>query len=119
MDPTLSPPSPSAVVDPLFRLLEQSMTAWRVLGRVRRGEDGAIVVEGLGRVLEIRPAAPGLPFRWMMTIDGRQKPALSIISVLRQVRGALDPNFKPVKIRFPPPPLEELGGGSAGPREEE
>lgn len=98
------PPTPSP--DPFLRVLQHSLVAWRVIGRVRRVEDGAYLVEGLGREIRIEPAEPGLPFRWMVTTDGRRRPALSIITVLRQVRGALDPSFKPVRVRIAPLPID-------------
>lgn len=91
--------------DPFLQLLEHSLMTWRVLARIRKEPDGTIAIDGLGRQIRIGRAAPGLPFRWMVTTDGRQRPALSIITVLRQVRGALDPSFIPVRVRVPPPPF--------------
>jgi hypothetical protein len=41
----------------------------------------------------------------MVTIDGRTRPALSILAVLRQVRMALDPDFAANKIRVAIAPL--------------
>lgn len=95
--------SDSRADDAFRNLLEQSLITWRVLARLRNEPDGVITIQGLGRQIRIARAAPGLPFRWMVTTDGRQRPALSIITVLRQVRGALDPSFTPVRVRVPPP----------------
>ncbi len=95
----------SQTTDPLQRVIEQSLKAWRVIGRVRAAEDGTITVEGLGRAIRIERAAPGLPFRWLVTVDGRQRPAVSIVAVLRQARAALDPGFVPARVRIAALPL--------------
>ncbi len=92
--------------DPFTRLLEQSLMAWHLLARIEKMSNGDVVIEGLGRRILIARAQPGLPFRWLVTTDGRQRPALSIISVLRQVRGALDQSFTPVRVRIPPPSMD-------------
>lgn len=94
-------------LDPFLRLLEQSLVNWRLIGRVKIELRSVIVVEGLGRQIRITRSDPGLPFRWMITTDGRTRPALSIITVLRQVRGALDPSFKPVRVRIAPLPIDK------------
>ena len=84
----------------LLTLLEQSLLTWRVLGKARLGDDGAIVISRLGADISVTRAPQGQPFRWMVAIDGRRRPALSLVAVLRQVRAALDPDFKPVRIRI-------------------
>lgn len=86
--------------DAVLRLVEQSLIAWRVLARAARGDDGAIVVTGLGRMIRIERAAPDLPFRYMVTIDGRQRPAISVVALLRQLRGALDPTYEKTRVRI-------------------
>ena len=89
----------------LLHLIEQSLIAWRVLARVRRLDDGAIEVTGLGRQIRIERAAPGEPFRYMVTVDARRRPALSLVAVLRQTRGALDPAYEKSRVRIAVEPL--------------
>lgn len=86
------------------RLVARSLVVWRVPGRVAQ-EDGAIVVASLGRSLRIARAAPDLPFRWLVTVDGRARPAVSVIAVLRQVRLALDPGYAKVRVHIAPMPV--------------
>ena len=95
-------PSPTDLV---LRLIEQSLNAWRVLARASRGDDGAIAVTGLGREVRIERAAAGLPFRYMVTVDGRQRPALSLVAVLRHTRAALDPGYAKSRVRIAVEPL--------------
>lgn len=90
----------------LQRLMEQSLIAWRVLGRVKIAPDDALLIDGLGRVIRIVRAPSDMPFRWMVAIDGRQRPALSIAAVLRHVRGALDPTYEKARVRIAPVPLD-------------
>ena len=99
MTPT---PQPSEL---LLRLIAQSLIAWRVLARARRGDDGAIAVTGLGRLIRVERAGPVEPFRYMVTVDGRRRPALSLVAVLRQVRGALDPAYEKTRVRIAVEPL--------------
>ncbi len=53
----------------------------------------------------VKPAAPGLPFRWFVTIDDRERPAISVVAVLRQVREALDPGYATRRVRIAASPL--------------
>jgi len=80
-------------------LMAQSLAAWRVAGVVERSHDGAIVVCGARKEIRI-DAVPSDPvFRWMVTIDGRKRRAISIVAVLRQVREALDPGYAAKHVR--------------------
>ena len=100
----------------LFRLVEQSLVAWGVLARVRWADAdtsaGAIEIAGLGRLVRIKRAPPGEPFRYLVSVDGRRRPALSLIAVLRQIRIALDPAYAKIRVRIavepllPPPPRQ-------------
>ena len=85
-------------------LLTQSLAAWRVAGRIARDTDGALLIDA-GRSIRIEPAAPDLPFRWMVTIDGRRRGAISLVAVLRQVREALDPGYAVNRVRVAFAPL--------------
>jgi hypothetical protein len=87
-------------------LLTQSLAAWRVAGSVGRTSDGAIVISGR-KDIRIEPGAEGSMFRWMVTIDGRKRRAISVLAVLRQVRETLDPDHAASRVRVavvPPVP---------------
>jgi hypothetical protein len=93
--------------DTVRELLAQSLLAWELTGRVRSECDGAILVSCNGVEIRIEPAAPGLPFRWEVSLNGRKRGAISVVAVLRQVRGALDPGYAINRVRvaaLPPVP---------------
>jgi hypothetical protein len=91
--------------DLLYELLAQSVLAWGIVAEARRGSGGAILVCGEGRKILVKPAPAGLPFRWLVTIDDRERPAISIVAVLRQVREALDPGYATRRVRIAAFPL--------------
>jgi hypothetical protein len=95
-------PAPSGL---LRELLTQSLLAWHVSGEVRDTSGGAILVASERREVLVGPAPPGLPFRWLVTIDGRQRPAISVVAVLRQVREAFDPGYATRRVRVAAFPL--------------
>jgi hypothetical protein len=86
-------------------LLAQSLAAWHVAGNVERAEDGALVIGGAPKNIRIDRAPPDLMFRWMVTVDGRRRPAISLVAVLRQVREALDPGYAANRVRIAVSPL--------------
>ena len=86
-------------------LLAQSLLAWRVAGSVERTSDGALVIGGSRKDIRIDRAPPDLMFRWMVTVDGRKRPAISLLAVLRQVREALDPCYAANRVRIAVAPL--------------
>jgi hypothetical protein len=94
-----------ALKDTACELLAQSLVAWRLFGSVRRIGDGSIVVACNAIDISLEPAPPDRPFRWMVTVDGRQRPAISLSAVLRQVREALDPGYARNKVRVAVAPL--------------
>jgi len=94
-----------APVDLACELLVQSLVAWRVAGSVERAGDGALVIAGNAKDIRIDRAPPHLMFRWMVTVDGRQRPAISLVAVLRQVREALDPGYAANRVRIAVAPL--------------
>jgi hypothetical protein len=55
--------------------------------------------------MRIAPKPDDMMFRWMVTIDGRTRPAISLVAVLRQVRAALDPDFAATRVRVGIAPL--------------
>jgi hypothetical protein len=92
-------------VDLACELLVQSLAAWRVAGGVQRSRDGAIVICGALKDIRIDPAPSDPMFRWMITIDGRKRRAISLVGVLRQVREALDPGYAANRVRVALTPL--------------
>jgi hypothetical protein len=86
-------------------LLRQSLAAWGVEGEVGRDADGALVLAAAGRELRVTRAAPGVPFRWMVADGGRARGLTSIAGLLRTVRAAVDPDYRPARVRFAPTPL--------------
>jgi hypothetical protein len=86
-------------------LLVQSLAAWRVDGSVARAVDGALVIAGARKNIRIERALSHLPFRWTVTVDGRQRGAISLVAVLRQVREVLDPGYAANRVRIAVAPL--------------
>ena len=79
--------------DHVVELLAQSLIAWRVAGNMRRTSDGAILLRAAAREVRVEPAPKNLPFRWIVGVDGRERGAISLLAVLRQVRAAVDPGY--------------------------
>jgi hypothetical protein len=84
-------------------LLTQSLAAWGVEGHVARAGD-ALVIGGGRKDIRI-DRAPHAMFRWTVTVDGRERPAISLLAVLRQVREALDPGYAANRVRVAVAPL--------------
>jgi hypothetical protein len=91
--------------DLVCELLAQSLVAWRAAGSVCRSSDCAIVISGNVNEIRIDRSPSDLPFRWMVTVDGRKRGAISLVAVLRQVRQALDPGFATNRVRVAVSPL--------------
>jgi hypothetical protein len=91
--------------DLLCELLTQSLLAWQITGETRRASGGAILVSSERHRVLVKPAPPDLPFRWLVTVDDRERPALSIVAVLRQVRETLDPGYATRRVRIGAFPL--------------
>ena len=100
-----SAPVSGAPSDLACELLAQSLAAWRVAGSVERASDGALVIGGGRKDIRIDRAPPHLMFRWMVTVDGRKRGAISLVAVLRQVREALDPGYAANRVRIAVAPL--------------
>ena len=86
-------------------LLAQSLVAWRVAGSVTRAGDGALVIDAGRRDIRIDRAPPHSMFRWTVTVDGRERAAISLVAVLRQVREAVDPGYAANRVRIAVAPL--------------
>ena len=87
----------------LGELLAQSLIAWGLDGTVQSAINASVLLSCKGTGIRVQAAAPGLPFRWMVTIDDRTRGAISLIAVLRAVRTALDPGYAAnrARIAFP------------------
>ncbi len=92
----------SAISEHLHELMAQSLAAWRLTGSVRRTSDGAILVTCEQHNIRIEPAPSDLPFRWIVIVDNRSRPAISVVAVLRMVRAALDPGYATMRARIAP-----------------
>ncbi len=92
----------SAISEHLHELMAQSLAAWRLTGSVRRASDGAILVTCEQHNIRIEPALSDLPFRWIVSVDNRSRPAISVVAVLRMVRAALDPGYAAMRARIAP-----------------
>jgi hypothetical protein len=86
-------------------LLAQSLATWHVPGNVAQTGEGAFLIGESRKSIRIDPAPPDLPFRWMVTVDGRKRGAVSVAAVLRQVREALDPGYAANRVRVAVAPL--------------
>jgi hypothetical protein len=91
--------------DTVRELLTHSLVAWRVVGSVERASDGALVIGGNCKDIRIDRAPPHFMFRWMVTVDGRKRGAISLLAVLRQVREALDSGYAANRVRIAVAPL--------------
>ena len=92
-------------LDLVHALLVESLKAWRVDGEVVSGRDGSIVVSAGVTKLRIERAAADLPLRWMVTEGERTRGVASIAGLLRNVRAAIDPGYRPIRLRIAPLPL--------------
>ncbi|MFN8982047.1 MAG: hypothetical protein ACK5X9_05875, partial [Alphaproteobacteria bacterium] len=74
----------------LRALLADSLTLWGVAGRVEIA-DGSVRIIADEQVLHVTPATPGeAPMRWWLISEGRQRPAASMLGLLRSLRYALN-----------------------------
>jgi len=84
-----------------------SLAAWGLPGVATCTHDGAIVIDRTcdNKTLRIEPKPNDSMFRWLVTVDGRSRPAISLVAVLRQIRAALDPDFAATRVRVSVAPL--------------
>jgi hypothetical protein len=82
---------------PVHRLLAASLVAWKVTGGVEREHDRITLTAG-DDVLLIARGAP--PFRWTVTMAGRERGVTSIAGLLRTVRRVVDPDHEPSRLRI-------------------
>jgi hypothetical protein len=86
----------------VHRLLSASLVAWKVAGRVER-DAGRLTLSAGEHTLPIERGAP--PFRWRVTLDGRERGVTSIAGLLRLVRRVVDPDHQGSRLRIAPSPL--------------
>ena len=86
-------------------LLAESLKAWHIAGDVARADGGIVVSANSQRILISSTTQRTEMFRWLVAIDGRERPAVSLIAVLRQVRQALDPGYAASRVRVTLAPL--------------
>ncbi|MET0568761.1 MAG: hypothetical protein ABWZ74_06750 [Hyphomicrobiaceae bacterium] len=95
----------AVVLHRTFRLLEESLRAWRIVGKVVRDETGGIVVTAKEERLLVTQAPEGVPFRWVVKVGARTRTAMSVTGVLGIVRQAIDPSYQPLRVRIAPAPV--------------
>ena len=95
----------AGVPDYVQELLAQSLPAWRVVGKVRRESDGTLTLTAGDQCLRVSRAAGDLPFRWTVSEGERTRGVASIAGLLRSVRAAVDPCYRPIRLRLAPLPL--------------
>jgi hypothetical protein len=93
------------VPEHVSELLAHSLAAWRVSGEVAREAAGGLLVTAGEKSLRISRAPADLPFLWMLDEAGRTRGIASIAGLLRAIRGAVDPGYRPVRLRIAPLPL--------------
>lgn len=82
------------------KLIAASLEHWGIEGQLARNGEGVLVVRTAAVEVKIVRAPADLPFRWIVDVGGRERGAASVVGVLRQVRGALDSEFKPARLRI-------------------
>jgi hypothetical protein len=87
-------------------LVRTSLAVWGVDAEVKVSAGALAVVSGT-EVITIARAPSELPFRWIITHAGRERAASSVTGLLRVLRLALEPGYRPGRARIatlPPPP---------------
>jgi hypothetical protein len=95
------------VPEMLGTLLRESLATWGVAGAVSRAGDGSLQLSAGQLRLAIVRAPRDLPFRWLVVSNDRSRGASGIAGLLRTVRAAVDPNYRPIRVRIaalPPAP---------------
>jgi hypothetical protein len=95
----------AAVPEYVRNLIAQSLAAWRVVGEVRHEADDALLLVAGDKQLRISRAPADLPFRWMVAEGERTRGVISIAGLLRTIRAAVDPGYRPIRLRLAPQPL--------------
>jgi hypothetical protein len=88
----------------LAALLTESLPAWRIDGAVQQ-LDGAIEIVAGDIRLRVKPAPPGVPFRWMLEAGARERGVTGIPGLLRAVRSTLDPDYTTYRLQLAARPV--------------
>ena len=92
----------------LKKLLEASIAAWHLDAAMSVIEETEIIELRSGQtVLRVSPASAGMPFRWIVTVDGRRRTAASVNGVLRIVRQTFSPGYEPHSMRIAAPSSQQ------------
>jgi hypothetical protein len=83
----------------VHRLLAASLTAWQVTGQLQRDANRITLTAG-AQTLLIARAAP--PFRWTVTVAGRDRGVTSIAGLLRMIRRVVNPDHQTSRLRIAP-----------------
>lgn len=92
-----------SMTEALAHLLRASLSEWQLTGTVH-AEDAQLSLVSGEMELGIARADAAMPFRWVVTVDGRRRTAASVNGVLRIVRQALAPGYQPMNLRIAPLP---------------
>jgi len=95
----------AAIPDDVMVLLQESLAAWCVSGVISQKPDGSLELRAAGTLIQIARAPAGLPFRWLVGVGELRRPVSGLPGLLRSVRAALDPNFRPLPVRIAALPL--------------
>jgi hypothetical protein len=98
----VSAPREYALDMALLALVEESFVLWGRSGTVHREPTGTIVVMTAEHHVRIDRAEAGVPFRWLVVVDGRRRVAGSVTGLLRTLRLGIDADFKPSRVRIAP-----------------
>lgn len=94
------------MIPALAKLLELSFEAWKLEAKVVVDwNDDGIGLQAGSNNLHITRAPPGMPFRWVVSINGRRRTVASVNGVLRIVRQTLSPGYEPRSMRIAAPNL--------------
>ena len=96
------------MITTLARLLDVSLAEWQLTGDVGEANGGIISLRCNGTDISIERAPRGMPFRWVLVIEGRKRTAASVGGVLRIVRQTLAPGYEPLSLRIAPAPIVPL-----------
>ncbi len=85
--------------------LSVEMWAGTAQAAVRLDDSGTITLASDAHHVTVERAPEDMPFRWVVTCDGRKRTAASVTGVLRVVRQHITPGYEPFKLTVTPPTL--------------
>ena len=85
----------------VLSLIRASLAVWQVPATIRAvADDVWLIAVDDGRAIHLGRAPDGIPFRWMVKGNGRERPASSVAGLLRVLRSTLDPEWRPARARI-------------------